>query len=111
MFAFVYFRVDSMIALQILAEAAKSSLQAMRTLHNMARGFRAREEAQSPPASTRTESSGKFVNTGQSTVLILSCRTDWTGQTVYTQKEQPDQGLHCLPFCLQLLDTLFVLSH
>ena len=47
-----------MIALQILAEAAKSSLQALRTLHNMARGFRPRDEAQSPPASTRTESSG-----------------------------------------------------
>ena len=50
-----------MIALQILAEAAKSSLQAMRTLHNMARGFRPREEAQSPPASTRTESSGNLL--------------------------------------------------
>ena len=52
------YRVDSMIALQILAEAAKCSLQAMKTLHNMAQGFRPREETQSPQASTRSESSG-----------------------------------------------------
>lgn len=50
-----------MMALQILSEAAKSSPQAMRTLHNMARGFRPREESQTAPASTRTESSGEIL--------------------------------------------------
>ena len=42
--------------------------------------------------------------------MILSFRTDVPGQTVQTQiwllEEQSDQGLHCLPFCLQRLDTL-----
>ena len=49
------------------------------------------------------------------TVMILSFRTDMPGQTVQTQirllleellEEQPDQGLHCLPFRLHRLDTL-----
>ena len=43
------------------------------------------------------------------TVMILSFRTDRSGQTVQTQirlflEEQSDQGLHCLPFCLHRLD-------
>ena len=43
--------------------------------------------------------------------MILSFRTDMTGQTVQTQiwlllKEQSDQGLHCLPFRLHRLDWL-----
>ena len=46
------------------------------------------------------------------TVMILSFRTDMPGQTVQTQirlllEEQSDQGLHCLPFRLHLLDSLF----
>ena len=45
------------------------------------------------------------------TVMILSFRTDMPGQTVQTQiklrlEEQSDQGLHCLPFCLDHLDSL-----
>ena len=42
------------------------------------------------------------------TVMILSFWTDRSGQTVQTQirEEQSDQGLHCLPFCLHLLDAL-----
>ena len=33
------------------------------------------------------------------TVMILSFRTDMSGQTVQTQiRLQSDQGLHCLPF-------------
>ena len=44
------------------------------------------------------------------TVLFLSFRTDRSGQTVQTQirwllEEQSDQRLHCLLFCLHLLDT------
>ena len=44
------------------------------------------------------------------TVMILSFRIDLSEQTVQTQirlllEEQSDQGLHCLPFCLHLLDT------
>ena len=43
--------------------------------------------------------------------MILSFQTDRPGQTVQTQirlllEEQSDQGLHCLPFCLHLLDSL-----
>ena len=46
-----------------------------------------------------------------STVMILSFWTDRPGQTVQTQirllqKEQSDQGLHCLPFRLYRLDSL-----
>ena len=42
------------------------------------------------------------------TVMILSLRTDMSGQTVETQirlllEEQSDQGLHCLLFHLNLL--------
>ena len=45
------------------------------------------------------------------TVMILSFRTDMSGQTVQTQirlllEEQSDQGLHCLPFRLHSLDSL-----
>ena len=45
------------------------------------------------------------------TVIILSFRTDSSVQTVLTQirlllEEQSDQGLHCLPFRLHLLDAL-----
>ena len=45
------------------------------------------------------------------TVMMLSFRTDRSGQTVQTQirlllEEQSDQGLHCLPFHLHLLDAL-----
>ena len=43
--------------------------------------------------------------------MILSFRTDMPGQTVKTQirlllEAQSDQGLHCLAFCLHLLDPL-----
>ena len=46
------------------------------------------------------------------TVMVLNFRTDIPGQTVQAQirlllKEQSDQGLHCLPFCLLRLDALF----
>ena len=46
------------------------------------------------------------------TVMIQSFRTDTPGQTVQTQirlllEEQSDQGLHCLPFRLHRLDSLF----
>ena len=42
------------------------------------------------------------------TIMILSFRTDRSGQTVQTQirlllEEQSDQGLHCLQFRLYLL--------
>ena len=45
------------------------------------------------------------------TVMILSFRTDMSGQTVQTQirlllEEQSDQGLHCLQFRLHGLDSL-----
>ena len=45
------------------------------------------------------------------TVMIVSFRTDTPEQTVQTQislllEEQSDQGLHCLPFPLQRLDSL-----
>ena len=48
------------------------------------------------------------------TVLILSFRTDRSGQTVQTQirllEKQSDQGLHCLQFCLHLLDVLLMVK-
>ena len=48
--------------------------------------------------------------------MILSFQTDMPGQTVQTQirvlqEKQPDQGLHCLPFCLHRLDSLPYGSH
>ena len=48
----------------------------------------------------------------QRNLMILSFRIDRSKQTVKTQirlllEEQSDQGLHCLPFCLYLLDALF----
>ena len=51
-------------------------------------------------------SSNSFV-----TLMILSFRTDWSGQIVQTQirlflEEQADQGLHYLQYCLHLLDAL-----
>ena len=48
---------------------------------------------------------------GESTVMILSFRTDRPGQTVQTQirlllEEQSEQGVHCLQFPLHLLAAL-----
>ena len=40
------------------------------------------------------------------TVMILSFRTDRSGQTVQTQIRQSDQGLYFLQFRLHLLDAL-----
>ena len=41
------------------------------------------------------------------TVMILSFRTDMSGQTVADPDQTaPDQGLHCLPFRLHRLDSL-----
>ena len=45
----------------------------------------------------------------EATVMILSFRTDKSGQTVQTQirlllEEQSDQGLHCLLFHLHFFD-------
>ena len=43
--------------------------------------------------------------------MILSFRTDWSGQIVQTQirlplEEQSEQGLLCLQYCLHHLDAL-----
>ena len=47
---------------------------------------------------------------GGYTIMILSFRTDRSEQTMQIQirllLEQSDQGLHCLHFCLHLLDAL-----
>ena len=48
----------------------------------------------------------------EGTVMILSFRTDMPGQRVQTQirqllEEQSDQRLHCLPFHLHGLNSLF----
>ena len=45
------------------------------------------------------------------TLMILSFWTDWSGQIVQTLirlllEAQSDQGLHCLQYCLHLLDAL-----
>ena len=42
------------------------------------------------------------------TLMILSFRTDWSGQTVQTQilEVQSDHGLHCLLFHLHLFDEI-----
>ena len=45
------------------------------------------------------------------TVMVLSFRTDRSGQTVQTQirlllEEQSDQGLHCLLFHLHVFDKI-----
>ena len=47
----------------------------------------------------------------KTTVMILSFRTDWSGQIVQTQirlllEEQSDQGLHYLQYCVHLLNAL-----
>ena len=52
-----------------------------------------------------------FYFDAQSTLMIISFRTDMPGQTVQTQirlllEEQSDQGLHCLPFRLHRLESL-----
>ena len=51
------------------------------------------------------------VNPSFTTVMILSFRTDRSGQTAQTQirllpEEQSDQGLHCLLFTLHLFDEI-----
>ncbi|KAL5012806.1 hypothetical protein ScPMuIL_011357 [Solemya velum] len=53
--------VDSMIALQILSEASKTNLTALKVLHNLARGLQPQEEVVSPPVSSDSGSSAAFV--------------------------------------------------
>ena len=48
-----------MMALQILAEAAKTNVSAMRILHSLARGSRPKIKGGSPPDSSRSDDSGK----------------------------------------------------
>ncbi|CAG2201917.1 CENPE [Mytilus edulis] len=52
--------VDSMIALQILAEAAKSNIAAMKILHSLARGSRPKVKGGSPPDSSRSDDSDVY---------------------------------------------------
>ena len=52
-----------------------------------------------------------FLDSFLITVMILSFRTDRSGQTVQTQirfllEDSSDQGLHCLQFLVHLLDAL-----
>ena len=47
-----------MIALQILAEAAKTNISAMKILHSLARGSRPKVKGGSPPHSSRSDDSG-----------------------------------------------------
>lgn len=56
---FYCYRVDSMMALQILAEAAKTNVSAMRILHSLARGSRPKIKGGSPPDTSRSDDSGK----------------------------------------------------
>lgn len=49
--------VDSMMALQILAEAAKTNISAMRILHSLARGSRPKIKGGSPPDTSRSDDS------------------------------------------------------
>ncbi|CAC5393079.1 unnamed protein product [Mytilus coruscus] len=61
--------VDSMIALQILAEAAKSNIAAMKILHSLARGSRPKVKGGSPPDSSRSDDS---VETGRDVYSVTS---------------------------------------
>ena len=52
-----------------------------------------------------------FIKKFLSTVILLSFRTDRSGQTVQTQirlllEEQSDQGLYCLQYHLHLFDKI-----
>ncbi|KAL3880654.1 hypothetical protein ACJMK2_032876 [Sinanodonta woodiana] len=52
--------VDIMIALQILSEAAKTNLDALKVLQGMARGVRPRTDRQTPPISSNPQSSETY---------------------------------------------------
>lgn len=54
-----------MVALEILAEAAKTNIAAMKILHSLARGVRPKVRGGSAPSSSRSDASGTeniFVN-------------------------------------------------
>ena len=52
-----------MIALQILAEASKTNIAAMKILHSLARGSRPKVKGGSPPDTSRTDDSGMYYMT------------------------------------------------
>ncbi|KAJ8297545.1 hypothetical protein KUTeg_024076 [Tegillarca granosa] len=52
--------VDSMVALQILAEAAKSNISAMRVMHNLARGVKPQPQKAETPEDTLSETSDVY---------------------------------------------------
>jgi len=49
-----------MIALQILAEAAKTNIAAMKILHSLARGNKPKIKGGTPPESSESDGSGKY---------------------------------------------------
>ena len=53
-----------MIALQILAEAAKTNYAAMRVLHSLAKGNRPKIRGDTPAGETETEVSGRSIFSG-----------------------------------------------
>lgn len=58
MLIFFCFRIDTMVALEILAEAAKTNIAAMKILHSLARGVRPKVRGGSAPSTSRSDASG-----------------------------------------------------
>lgn len=63
--------IDTMVALEILAEAAKTNIAAMKILHSLARGVRPKVRGGSAPSTSRSDASGTeniFVNISDYTI-------------------------------------------
>lgn len=52
-----------MVALEILAEAAKTNIAAMKILHSLARGVRPKVRGGSAPSTSRSDTSGTETHT------------------------------------------------
>lgn len=98
--------IDTMIALKILAEAAKTDIAAMKTLHSLARGNKPKIRGGTPPASSGTDGSdiysvssdGEESRRGDDSYLSskptlsdIYERSDEDRDSRLTNKQTPDQ--------------------
>ena len=62
-----------MVALQILAEAAKTNLAAMKILHSLARGVRPKVRGGSSPSTSQSDASGTQFFMLYTWMVVISC--------------------------------------
>lgn len=72
-YTLIHCRIDTMVALQILAEAAKTNIAAMKILHSLARGVRPKVRGGSSPSTSRSDASGTQFFLLYTLMVVIIC--------------------------------------